>query len=105
MAYLINLGQLRNLGSMQDSQRQANHLQILAAGRGGDVPGLGAYIIDDRLLQPRNEEMGSLIHDRLLDSTQTIEDDSTSATFDIIDGSLDEGEPDGGGDGEFVKRR
>lgn len=80
-------------------------MQILAAGRGGDIPGLGADIIDDGLLQPRNEEMGALIHDRLLDSTQTIEDDSTSTTFDIIDGSLDKGETDGGGDGEFVKRR
>lgn len=70
---------------MQHSQRQTNHLQILAAGRGGDVPGFGAYIIDDGLLQPRNEKMGALIHDCLLDSTQTIEDDSTSSSLDIVD--------------------
>lgn len=48
--------------------------------------------------------MGALIHDRLLNSAQTIKDDSASATFDIVDGSLYEGETDGGGDGEFVKR-
>lgn len=70
---------------MQHSQRQANHLQILAAGRCGDVPGLRADIIYDGLLQPRNEEMGALIHDCLLDSAQTIEDDSTSSTLDIVD--------------------
>lgn len=85
MAYLVNLGKLRNLGSMQHSQRQADHLQILAAGRGGDVSGLGADIIYDGLLQPRNEEMGALVHDCLLDSAQTIEDDSASSTFDVVD--------------------
>lgn len=89
---------------MQHSQRQANHLQILAAGRGGYVSGFGAYIIDDGLLQPRNEEMGTLIHDCLLDSAQTIKDNSTSSTLDIVDWSLDERETNGGGDGEFVKR-
>lgn len=79
-------------------------MQILAAGRGGDVPGLGADIIYDGLLQPRNEEMGALIHDCLFDSAQTIEDDSAGSTFDVVDWSLDEGETDSGGDGEFVKR-
>ena len=53
---------------MQHSQRQANHLQILAAGRGRDIPGFGADIVDDGLLQPRDEEVCAFVDDGLLDT-------------------------------------
>ena len=53
---------------MQHPQRQADHLQILAAGRGGDVPGFGADVVDDGLLQPGDEEMCAFVDDGLLDS-------------------------------------
>ncbi len=67
-SYLVYLGQIWDLGSMQHPQRQADHLQILAAGRGGDVPGFGADIVDDGLLQPGDEEMCAFVDDGLLDS-------------------------------------
>lgn len=67
-AYLVDLRQHLNLWSMQDSQRQRYHLQILAPGRGGDVAGFGADIVDDGFLEPRDQEMGALIHDVFLDS-------------------------------------
>lgn len=79
---------------MQNSQGQADHLQILAAGGGGDVSGFGADIVDDGLLQPRNEEMCAFIHDSLLNTAETVEDDSSGATFDVVDGRLAEGEAD-----------
>ena len=79
---------------MQNSEGQANHLQILAAGGGGDVSRLGADIVDDGLLQPGNEEMCAFIHDRLLNTAETIEDDRPGTTFDVVDGRLAEGEAD-----------
>ena len=68
LSYLIYLWQVRDLRPVQYPQRQADHLQILAASRGGDVSGFGADIVDDRLLQPGDQEMCALIHDGLLDS-------------------------------------
>ena len=53
---------------MQHPQRQADHLQILAASRSRDVPGFGADVVDDGFLQPRDQEMCALVDDILLDS-------------------------------------
>ena len=53
---------------MQHPQRQADHLQILAASRSRDVPGFGADVVDDGFLQPRDQKMRALVDDILLDS-------------------------------------
>ena len=53
---------------MQHPQRQADHLQILAPGRGRDVSGFGADVIDDGFLQPRDEEVCAFVDDGLFDS-------------------------------------
>jgi hypothetical protein len=102
MTYLVDGGQLGHLGPVQHSEGQANHLQVLAAGGCGDVPRLGAHIVDDRLLEPGNEEVGALVHDALADTAQTVKDDGAVAAFDIVERGL--GETDAGGerDGEAV---
>jgi len=69
---------------MQHSQRQADHLQVLATGGGADVSRLGSDIVYDGSLQPRNEKMCAFVHDGLLDSGQTVEDYCASAAFDIV---------------------
>jgi hypothetical protein len=74
---------------VQNSQRQANHLQILGSGSGRDVSGLGAHVKDDALLQPRNEEMCSLVDDFLLDTRNPIKDDSSRSALDVKDGLAD----------------
>jgi len=100
--YLVDGGQLGHLRPVQDSESQAHHLQVLAAGGCGDVPRLGAHIVDDRLLKPGNEEVGALVDDALADTTQTVEDDGAVAAFDIVQRGL--GETDAGGqrNGETV---
>lgn len=102
MTYLVDGRQLGHLGPVQHSEGQAHHLQVLAAGGCGDVSGLGAHIVDDRLLEPGNEEVGALVDDALANTAQTVEDDGAVAALDIVEGGL--GETDAGGerDGEAV---
>jgi len=102
ITYLVDGGQLGDLGPVQNSEGQANHLQVLAAGGCGDVPRLGAHIIDDRLLKPGNEEVGALVDDALANTAQTVEDDGAVAALDIVDGSLGETEAGGKRDSEAV---
>lgn len=59
--YLVDLGEILDLGTVEDTQGQRDHLEILGAGGGGDVAGLGADIVDDGALEPRDEEVGSLV--------------------------------------------
>lgn len=87
---------------MQNSEGQANHLQVLAAGGCRDVPRLGAHIIDDRLLEPWNEEVGAFVDDALANTAQTVEDDGAVAALDIVERSLGETEAGGERDGEAV---
>lgn len=101
--YLVDLREHGHLGPVQHSERQADHLQVLAAGGCGDVPGLGAHIVYNRLLQPGNKEVGSLVDNTLLDTTQTVEDDGAAAAFDIVEGGLGETDASGKWDGEAVQ--
>lgn len=87
---------------MQDPQGQTDHLEILAAGGGGDVARLGADIVDDGALQPGNQEVGALIDDVLAHSGQPVEDDSAGATLHIIHSSLGDGCADGEWHGPLV---
>ena len=87
---------------MQNSEGQANHLQVLAAGGCRDVPRLGAHIIDDRLLEPWNEEVGAFVDNALANTAETVEDDSAVAALDIVDRSLGETEAGGERNGEAV---
>jgi hypothetical protein len=82
--YLIDFGEMHDVWTVQDSQRQTDHLQILAARRGTDVTRLRADIIDNRLLKPGHKEMRSLFHDLLLDSRQTVKDDCPCPALDIV---------------------
>lgn len=63
MTYLIYFGQHADLWSMQHPQRQANHLQILGASSGGDIPWLRPNIEGDGLLQPWDQEVSSFVLD------------------------------------------
>lgn len=87
---------------MQDSQCQAHHLQVLATGRRANVSGLGPHIKRDCLLEPWHQEVCSLVHHLVRYTLQTIEDDCSSATLNIVDGCAGEREGDGGGDGVAV---
>lgn len=46
--------------------------------------------------------MCAFIHDIFFDTGKTVEDDSASATLDVVDGSVREGESNRGGDGKAV---
>lgn len=98
-AHLVNLGQHLHFGTVQHSQRKSNHLQILATGGRGNVPRSRPHIIDDGLLQPRNQEVCALVDDLLLHTGHPVEDDGARSTFHIVQGSLREADGDGAGDG------
>lgn len=99
---LVDLRQHLHFRPMQHPEGQTDHLQILAARRGRDVPRLRPHVVDDALLQPRDQEMCPLVHHLVFDSCQSVEDDCSGATLDIVDRSLCEGQPDGDGYGELV---
>jgi hypothetical protein len=96
--HLIDLRQHLDLWPMQHPQRQRNHLQILTARGSADIPWPCAHIIHDRPLQPRNQEMCALVDDSFFYSGYSVEDDGPRAAFDVVDGRLDYGGADGGGD-------
>lgn len=75
---------------MQDTKGQADHLQIFASRRSGDVARFGADIVDDGPLQPRDQEMSAFVHHAVFDPRKSIEYHCTSAPFDIVDGCLRE---------------
>lgn len=81
--YLINLGKLLHNRAVQDTQRQANHLHVLAARRGGNVSGPRAHIKDDAALQPGDEKVRALVDDVLLDTGQPVKDDGARAALDV----------------------
>jgi hypothetical protein len=100
--YLVDLGEGLDFGTVQDSESQADHLQILGTGGGGDVARLCADVVDDALLQPGNEEVSSLAHNAFLDTRQAVEDDGASAALDIVHGGICEGQAEGGGNSPLV---
>lgn len=102
MLYLVNLWQGLDVWPVQDSQRQADHLEILAAGGGGNVPGLCAHVKDDAPLQPRDQKVRSLVDDILLDTGQPVEDDGSCSAPDVVDGLCDEECAGRGRDGHAV---
>lgn len=87
---------------MQNSQRQADHLEILAAGGGGNVSGLGAHVKDDAPLQPRDQEVRSLVDDIFLDTGQSVEDHGSCSALDVVDGLCEEECAGRGRDGHAV---
>lgn len=97
--YLVDLGQVRDLGTVQHTQRQADHLQILGAGRRGDIPGLGSHVVDDAPLQPGNQEMRSLADHLFLHTSQAVEDDGARAALDVVNRGINS-ESTGDGQGE-----
>ena len=86
---MVNLGKRLDNRTVQNSQRQANHLQILGSGGGRDVSGLGAHIKDDAPLQPGDKEMRSFVDDIFLDTGQSIKDDGSRSALDVKDGLAD----------------
>lgn len=63
MKYLVDLGESLDLRAVENTKGQRDHLQILGTGSGGNVARLGADIVDNGLLEPRDEEVSSLAHD------------------------------------------
>lgn len=102
LVYLVNLWQGLDIWPVQDSQRQADHLEILAAGGGGNVPGLRAHVKDDAPLQPRDQKVRSLVDDILLDTGQPVEDDGSCSAPDVVDGLCEEECAGRGRDGHAV---
>lgn len=100
--YLVNLGQLRDFWSMQDSQSQANHLHVLTSGRSRDVSGLRPDIVDNALLQPWDQEMCAFVGDCVLHSRDSVEDNCASATLHIVHRGLGDRCCDGDWDSPFV---
>lgn len=101
-SYLVDFRQLLHLRAMQDSERQANHLHVLATRRGADIPRPRADIKGDGFLQPGNEEMCAFVDDLVRDSADSVEDDGAGAAFDVVDGGRGEREGGRGGNGPFV---
>ena len=93
---LVNLGQRLHVGAMQHTQRQADHLQVLATRRRADGPGLGPHVKDDGLLQPRDQEVGALVDHLLLHTGNPVKDDGAGAALDVVDGLLRNKEGKGG---------
>lgn len=102
VSYLVDGRQLRDLRTVQHTQSQADHLQVLTTRGGRDVAGLGANIIDNGSLQPRDEEVCTLVHDLLLHSGQSVEDDSAGTTANIVNGGVEEVDSGRDGHGEAV---
>lgn len=101
--YLVDLRQIRDFRSMQHPQRQANHLQVLATSCGRNVSWLCPDIEYDAALKPWNQKVCAFVDDCVFYSGQTVEDDCSCATSDIVDGLLDCECCDGAGDGEPVE--
>jgi len=74
---LVDLRQHLHFRPMQHPEGQTDHLQILAARRGRDVPRLCPHVVDDALLQPGDQEVCPLVHHLVFDSCQSIEDDGS----------------------------
>lgn len=90
---------------MQNPQRQSNHLQVLAARRGANIPRPCPHIKHNRPLQPRNQEMRALIHNLLLDTGHPVEDYGPRSALDIVERRLHDRGPDGGGHNPAEERR
>ena len=86
---------------MQDSEGQADHLQILGAGGGRDDARLGANIEDDGLLQPWDQEVCALVDDSLLHTGNSVEDNRPRTTLDVVDGVLEKSHTNSCRDGEL----
>jgi hypothetical protein len=69
---------------MKNSQRQTDHLQILASSGGRNIPRFRSDIKYDRSLKPGNKEMGALFNNVFFDSCETIENYGTSSTPYIV---------------------
>jgi len=76
---------------MQDSEGQADHLQIFASGRRADISGFRSDIVYDGLLKPRDEEVSALVDHLFLYTRQTVEDHGSGATFNVVNRCLPEG--------------
>lgn len=101
-ANLVYLRQLSDVWAMQNSERQAHHLQIFGSSSRAYVARLGAHIVHDGALQPGNEKVCSLTDYLVADTAQTVEDDRASTALHIVQGGVGEGESDGGRDGVAV---
>ena len=87
---------------MKHPQSQADHLQILASRCGRDVPWFSSDIVDDTLLQPRYQEVCAFVNYSVFDTRETIENNCSRATLDVVERCLDEGGTDGEGDGVSI---
>lgn len=87
---------------MQYSQRQADHLHVLAPRCRGDVSRLRPHVEDDGSLQPWHQEVRALVGHCILDSSQSVEDDSPRAALYIVQRGLEETEANGSRDGRPV---
>lgn len=86
ISYLVNLWERLDNRTMQDTQCQANHLQILGSSRCGDVSRLCADIEQNSALQPGNQKMSTLADNLFFDTRQSIKNDCSRSTLNVEDG-------------------
>ncbi len=55
----VDLGEGLDIGPGEHTAGDVDHLEVLGAGQRGDVPRLGANVVDDWRLEPRDDQMGS----------------------------------------------
>ena len=68
LAHLVNFRQSLHLRSVQHSECQADHLQILATSGCGDISRFRSYIVNDSFLQPGDQEVCAFTNDFLLNT-------------------------------------
>lgn len=110
---------------MKNPQCQTDHLQVFGPSSGRDISWLGADVVDNSLLEPRDEEVGSLIDNldiahiprqrlqrgnnlenanvwtnSFLDTRQPVENNSPASALDVVDRQLEQRNADGCRDSE-----
>jgi len=83
---LDNDGELADFRTGEDAECEVDHLKIFGAGDGGEGVRARADVEDVRLLDPRDEEMGSLAYRVVENASETVEEDGTLAAVDGVQG-------------------
>jgi hypothetical protein len=75
-----------NVGAREDAEREADHLEVLGAGGGGEVVRAGADVEEGGALQEWDPEVGAL-PDRVREHpAEAVEDDGALAAVDGVEG-------------------
>ena len=79
----------------KDPKCDVDILQILGAGHTGHVLWPCPDVKNERFLNPGDHEVGALADDGLRNSWNSVEDDSTVTSFNVVQGGVGDGSGDG----------